>query len=434
MPVVKASPQAAAVGRRAQPIRQTRSNPVRNSARIGGASATSQISSGSVQLDGDAAKSHSFLPALTHFTDAIDALPKEVMRHFALLKEVDAKLFGPEKALMKLTDIILGTMNPNLPSPRGAAGPETDALDVDPTQGPQLLEFVAGGERKLEPQIDDTSDVHQRRLFYQLRLALTEVLASLDEKNRVMATATQVLDKQLTRCDSIYPYLDHEISDEARYGSLNHWAYAEKGDARNNGVSNERSRRDGAGGNGHSGGATIITEEAAAASRSESRREAMMARKNRLHPPDVGAIDSNSGRNRAGPAISTTASTTTAAPNASKKGNNGNVKSRKSGEASSAHAGVVPEIVSSSVDSFPNKRRRTEKPTPNRVAAVAGGTNSPASESLDASNKGDTQSHRGTAGLEVPKKRVRNGAGTSGNTRKRRVILELVRVTELTWE
>ena len=419
MPVVKAPPQAAAVGRRAQPIRQTRSNPVRNSARIGGASGTNQISGGSVQHDDDAAKPHSFLPALTHFTDAIDALPKEVMRHFALLKEVDAKLFGPEKALMELTDIILSTMNSSASSPRGVAGPDADVLDVDHIRAPQPLEFVAGGERQVEPQVDNTSDVRHRRLFYQLRLALTEVLASLDEKNHAMATATQVLDRQLTRCDSIYPYLDHEISDEARYGSLTHWAYAEKGNARNNGVPNERSRRDGAGGNGHSGSATIMTEEAAAASRSESRREAMMARKNRLHPPDVGAGDSNAGRNRAGPAISTTIPTTASAANALKKGNNGNVKSRKSGEISSAHAGVVPEVVSSSVDSFPNKRRRTEKPAPSRVPAVSGGTNSPAPDSLDANTKGDTQSLRATAGLEVPKKRVRNGAGTAGNSRKR---------------
>lgn len=43
-----------------------------------------------------------FYPAITHFTDAIDALPREVMRHFSMAKEVAAKLYGPEEEIERL--------------------------------------------------------------------------------------------------------------------------------------------------------------------------------------------------------------------------------------------------------------------------------------------------------------------------------------------
>ena len=33
-----------------------------------------------------------FFPALTHFTGAVDAFPKEVIKHFSMFKEVEAKL------------------------------------------------------------------------------------------------------------------------------------------------------------------------------------------------------------------------------------------------------------------------------------------------------------------------------------------------------
>src|ERR1700760_1794913 len=43
-----------------------------------------------------------FFPAITHFTDALDALPREVMRHFSMMKEVEAKLHAPDEELAKL--------------------------------------------------------------------------------------------------------------------------------------------------------------------------------------------------------------------------------------------------------------------------------------------------------------------------------------------
>lgn len=45
---------------------------------------------------------HGFYPALTHFTDAITALPREFRRHSSLLKEVDAKAWALEENLLQL--------------------------------------------------------------------------------------------------------------------------------------------------------------------------------------------------------------------------------------------------------------------------------------------------------------------------------------------
>lgn len=43
-----------------------------------------------------------FLPALTHFTSAVDAFPKELIKHFSMFKEVEAKLHDPELMLEEL--------------------------------------------------------------------------------------------------------------------------------------------------------------------------------------------------------------------------------------------------------------------------------------------------------------------------------------------
>jgi hypothetical protein len=47
-----------------------------------------------------------FLPALTHFTGAVDAFPKEIIRHFSMFKEVEAKVHDPELLLKELLDEI----------------------------------------------------------------------------------------------------------------------------------------------------------------------------------------------------------------------------------------------------------------------------------------------------------------------------------------
>ena len=47
-----------------------------------------------------------FFPALTHFTGAVDAFPKEVIKHFSMFKEVEAKLHDPEFMLKELRGLL----------------------------------------------------------------------------------------------------------------------------------------------------------------------------------------------------------------------------------------------------------------------------------------------------------------------------------------
>jgi len=71
-----------------------------------------------------------FLPALTHFTSAVDAFPKEMIKHFSLFKEVEAKLFDPEHMLKELLEEIAQlpvTTRGQLPSTESSAGADSNA-------------------------------------------------------------------------------------------------------------------------------------------------------------------------------------------------------------------------------------------------------------------------------------------------------------------
>lgn len=103
-------------------------------------------------------------------------------------------------------------------------------------------------------------------------------MMTADEKNHVISNANEELDRQISRLDTIYPYIAGEISEEARLGSLTHWAYSNKTAAK--AATNERPRREAVN---HRQDITNAIHEAEAASRSEARREAVMARKRRTH-------------------------------------------------------------------------------------------------------------------------------------------------------
>lgn len=57
---------------------------------------------------------HGFFPAITHFTDAIGAIPREIIRHLTMLREVDAKLCGPEDRLSALLNTCVKSNAPRL--------------------------------------------------------------------------------------------------------------------------------------------------------------------------------------------------------------------------------------------------------------------------------------------------------------------------------
>jgi len=186
-----------------------------------------------------------FFPALQYFTDAITALPKEVMKQFTLMKEVEAKVYGPNE---KLGEMIDNLMEQPVPVRRqlasigaGVAGAQgllslTANNSTNGSANASLVNGVAGrysaqpsllGSATGEELMDTEEERIRRQQYHELRMFTHSLLANLDEKNVVLAEANRVLAQQSMRLDSVMPHVDNEISEEARWGSLTHWAYSD---------------------------------------------------------------------------------------------------------------------------------------------------------------------------------------------------------------
>jgi hypothetical protein len=268
---------ATGASRRAQPVRRTRTNPARTTAPSNGTHALSSAHPHDQPID--------IFPAVTHFADAITALPKELVRHFTLLKEVDAKIFAPEESLFKLIEATL-----NAPPPDPARSVNDGASSVAPASAPMSAQnsstgvpfsghfpAVPSNDEAINTALFDPSNLPRRQLFRQTAFKIQEMLVSLEEKNHVISTANEALQKQLGRIEDLWPQLENEFSDEAKWGSTTHWAYLENRIAKaNNNSQAERSRREGAAT--LSAAAQQLAEEAAA--RSNDRKQALAAKKN----------------------------------------------------------------------------------------------------------------------------------------------------------
>lgn len=237
-----------------------------------------------------------FFPAITHFTDAITALPKEIIKHVSLLKEVEAKLHAPQQEAQALVETIKELPTPPrrefdafLATLQGMSAPGSTTASVAGSVGrghghafrPPPVEHTAQSEGQRATA--EQADLHRRQLFKNLCMTLHQIVqpqGSLDEKVSVLSSANMALDTQLQRMTSSYNHLDNEISEEARYGSLTHWAYHDKTDMEKKKVtSNERTRRDVASANNLAAAAAAVHEGDIAATRSEARREAMQAKR-----------------------------------------------------------------------------------------------------------------------------------------------------------
>ena len=97
-----------------------------------------------------------------------------------------------------------------------------------------------------------------------------------------MLTAMEGLDKQLARCDSSFPYIANEVSEEARLGSKTHWAYRDRTADKKATIAAERTRH----ATTHLASTAAIQDAEGAAARSEVRREALAARKQRNNHVD----------------------------------------------------------------------------------------------------------------------------------------------------
>ncbi|RKF62959.1 putative phd-finger domain-containing protein [Erysiphe neolycopersici] len=212
-------------GRRSQPPRLTRNNPPRSStfgSRSYGTKASARTAT-------EELPPIEIFPAITHFADAISALPKELIRHFTLLKEVDAKIFIPEEELMKLVSDALNTPPP--PYSRHIEGQGENMLGSAQTSTPSgsnnTIMNGCGSSAHTTSNVWDPANFNRRKLFNKCTLSMQGMLVSLDEKNHVISTAAEALAKQLARIDDCFPFIDLEISEEARNGSKTHWAYPE---------------------------------------------------------------------------------------------------------------------------------------------------------------------------------------------------------------
>lgn len=207
-----------------------------------------------------------------------------------------------------------------------------------------------------------------------------------DEKNHVLVNTNDELQRQLGRLDAVYPYVEGEVSDEARLGSSTHWAYSSedpKNKKKNNGPSgNERTRREVAAAN------QSAAQEADAASRSETRRQAVNTRKNKRTHAD---LDFEDGR---------PTTTTTRKPAAGGKNQRSTDTPDRSANSAANTATATPA---------PAKRRKVEKQAQTQPASTAEPTSNPIAGPADAK---DT-----SAPDAAPKKRTRAPPNPAGRKR-----------------
>lgn len=247
-------------------------------------------------------------PGVTHFADAITALPKELVRHFTMLKEVDAKICAPEEALFQMIDAALDIPRPDTaPSPKHESSNNallhSALMSTQTSSGGTVPNGHAttqpAAEDSAAPSVFDSSNLPRRQLFRQTALKISEMLVSLEEKNHLISTANEALQKQLDRVDDIWPHLASEFSEEAKWGSDTHWAYPENRAARALNSQAERTRREGAAN--LAAAAQVLAEEAAAA-RSDTRKQAVAAKKSQKNHPHESEHDDHDGKSKEAPA------------------------------------------------------------------------------------------------------------------------------------
>lgn len=198
-------------------------------------------------------------------------------------------------------------------------------------------------------------------------------MMTADEKNHVITNANDELDHQLFRLKTVYPYISGEVSEEARLGSLTHWAYTNQAAIKPVTTANERPRREAASSASHF---VQALHEEGVTHRGEGRREP--TRKPRRNHADLDSDDIRTVNHRKG----------------------GPGKGR-------ANAGD-----DSGMPTAPKRRKVVEKPTP----VLAGGTAMERSVSA-VTNNGRAVS-KDSLNTEVKKRaRAPNAVSTAGRKR-----------------
>lgn len=146
------------------------------------------------------------------------------------------------------------------------------ASEVNSVVGASLDNASLASARSADP-----ASVHRRQQFHALRQTLMAIMVTMDEKNHVINNANEEVARQIRRLDRIWPHISDEISEEARLGSLKHWAYTETNQTKKSTAPNTRREAAAAG--------LATLHESEVAHRSEARREALLAKRQRVTQP-----------------------------------------------------------------------------------------------------------------------------------------------------
>jgi hypothetical protein len=233
-----------------------------------------------------------FFPALTFLADAMTALPKEVMKHFTLMKEVEAKIYDPTDRLGDFIDNLMEQPVPTRKQTSNVSAPATSVQGLlslttnNSTSGsanPSLVNGVAG-RQSVQPSIagstdgvdvpDSEEERRRRGQYHELRMITHSLLGNLDEKIVVLNEANRVLALQQMRIDSVVPHLDTEISEESRLGSMSHWAYSDNRQKAKAAATGANRPRDVAATNSLAAAANMLHEAEIAQARTDAGREA----------------------------------------------------------------------------------------------------------------------------------------------------------------
>lgn len=341
-------------------------------------------------------------PAITHFADAITALPKEMARHFTLLREVDAKTFAPEEELGRLIgDALSAPLPPPLrPDNHHALGPTSVPMSAQGSANGSLVNGHADAAQSLPDAVDfykpnafDNSNIPRRQHFQHCAYTMQNMLVSLDEKNHVISTAVEALSKQLARIDDCFPYIELEVSEEARFGSTVHWAYPENRQPK---TAAGVSRREIAAANSLSAAAQQVADEAAA--RSDARKQAILEKRKGKTQHVESDFDDQDSRHK-------------------EKKHHGNSKVRKVVDPTGGVGLGISNGTSANGNPL-SKRRKVDK-------GPAGGVVMEKSLSSVFGSNGTAMKGKAASPRETPvpeKKKSRAAASTNGQSRKRYVF------------
>jgi hypothetical protein len=237
--------------------------------------------------DFNGGQGHGFYPGLQYFADAITALPKEVMKQFTLMKEVEAKIHGPSERLGVMIDALMAQPVPRRKQINTAAGAglgllsftahnstsgSTNASVVNGMAGRQEVQPSHAGSIDGEEPADSQEELARRMQYIELCKDLKSLIPNLDEKNGVLEEANRVLALQEMRLDSVMPHVENEISEEARLGSMTHWAYTDNRQKKQAGGA--ANRRDVAAANSLAAAASLIHEHEISTARRDAGKEA----------------------------------------------------------------------------------------------------------------------------------------------------------------